>query len=289
MGLADFPLPVPGAEVLALPAPAPLPGCWAGAPSAAVDADGSLVVAYRIRTPGERGAAIIVARSQDGRQLATVSTLEKARFTAESLERPALVRHEKGWRLYVSCATPNTKHWHIECLEAPDPSRFDQATPRTVLAGSGRMGVKDPVIRRRADQWAAWVCCHPLEQAGEEDRMTTAFATSPDGLSWQWEGAVLSGRPAMWDARGTRVTAVLDDGRASYDGRASKEENFSERTGVARSCSAQAALCSISDRPVSPVRYLDVVPLPAGGFQLFFEMPRENGSHDLCAQRIVAC
>ncbi|GAA2807777.1 hypothetical protein [Nonomuraea dietziae] len=49
--------------------------------------------------------------------------------------------------------------------------------------------------------------------------MTTAYATSQDGLRWQWFGTVLTGRPGSWDARGARLTSVLPDGRACYDGR----------------------------------------------------------------------
>ena len=39
--------------------------------------------------------------------------------------------------------------------------------------------------------------------------MTTALATSDDGLAWRWDGTVLRPRPGAWDARGARVTAVL--------------------------------------------------------------------------------
>ena len=64
--------------------------------------------------------------------------------------------------------------------------------------------------------------------------MSTAYATSPDGLSWDWHGTVLGGRPDAWDARGARVTAVLPDGRVGLRRRASEEENCFERTGLAR-------------------------------------------------------
>ena len=81
--------------------------------------------------------------------------------------------------------------------------------------------------------------------------MSSAYATSDDGLDWKWHGTVLAGRPGAWDARGARLTSVLPDGRASYDGRATAAENWFERTG----------LVAARDEPVADVRYLDVLPL----------------------------
>jgi len=272
--LPDIPFPVPGRgarPAVAVPAPAAGPGNWAGAPSAVATADG-FVVAYRLRSAAGRGGENIVAASPDGATLTTVARLPKERFGAESLERPALVRLGDGrWRLYVSAATPGTKHWRIDALEAADPAGLADAEPVTVFGGDAATGVKDPVVQRRADGWHAWVCCHPLDVAGEEDRMTTAHAVSQDGLAWRWRGTVLAPRPGTWDARGARVTAVLGDGRLAYDGRATKEENFSERTGLAEDRAA----------PVSDARYLEVVPLPGGGFRLYYEAPLPDGSHEL--------
>ncbi|HVH64920.1 MAG TPA: hypothetical protein VM674_02715 [Candidatus Acidoferrum sp.] len=282
----EFPVPSEGDVVVVAPAPGSGPGFWSGAPSAALDTDGTLVVAYRVRVPDQRGSNIVIARTADGQHLTTVASLTKERFDAESLERPALVRTDDGWRLYVSCATPGSKHWRIDALDATEPAAFGTSEPYTVFAGDKQVGVKDPVIRRRNGKWLAWICCHPLDPAGEEDRMTTAYATSDDGINWLWRGVVLSGRAGMWDARGARVTAVLPDGRASYDGRATKEENFSERTGIARLTGQGGLLVAMNDAPVSNARYLDVVPLPGGGYQLLFEMPRADGSHDLCTERI---
>jgi hypothetical protein len=267
--VSAFPLPGDDRAAVAAPAPGAGPGHWAGAPSAALDADGSFVVAYRVRSVEQRGAAVVVARSDDGEHLATVATLDKDRFGAESLERPALVRTDAGWRLYVCCATPGSKHWWIEALDAADPSAF--AESRTVFEGDERTGVKDPVIRRADGRWHAWICCHPLDEPGEEDRMSTAYATSEDGLDWDWHRTVLEGRPGSWDARGARVTVVLADGRIAYDGRATKEENFSERTGLA----------DARDAPVAAVRYLDALPLPGGGHRIYYEAPLPDGSQEL--------
>ena len=225
----------------------------------------------------------MVARSADGERLTTVAILDKSRFGAMSMQRPALVRTPEGrWRLYVCSATPGSKHWWIDALEAAEPEGLADAEATTVFPGDDRVGVKDPVIRVGDDgRWRAWICCHPLEEPDEEDRMTTAYATSEDGLAWSWHGTALAGRPGTWDARGARVTAVLDDGRASYDGRATKEENFSERTGLARLAGPDGRLVPEGDGPAADVRYLDVLPLPGGGHRLWYEAPLPDGSHEL--------
>ena len=108
--------------------------------------------------------------------------------------------------------------------------------------------------------------------------MSTAHATSGDGLDWTWHGTVLRGRDGLWDARGARVTVVLPDGRTSYDGRATKEENFSERTGLA----------DARDAPVADARYLDVLPLPGGAHRIYYEAPLPDGSHELRTELVPA-
>ena len=280
--MSAFPLPIPGREVVVVPAPGRGAGHWSGAPSAARDPSGGWVIAYRVRTPTGRGGAVVVARSPDGEQLTPVTTLLKDRFGAESLERPALVRLPSGrWRLYVSCATPGTKHWRIDLVEAPDPEALVDAEPRVVMPGDALLAVKDPVIRPRDDGWEAWVCSHPLDPPGAEDRMVTRFATSPDGLTWSWAGTALTGRPGAWDARGARVTSVLPDGRAAYDGRATTGDNFSERTGLAVPSGHPGVLVPQGRAPVADVRYLDVIPLDDAGHRIYYEAPLPDGSHEL--------
>lgn len=275
------PLPGTGRVSVAVPAPGAGFGCWAGAPSAALDADGDVALAYRVRDVERRGAEVVVGR---GEAFAPVAALGKERFGAESLERPALVRTGAGWRLYVCCATPGSKHWWIDALDAPSLEGLAEAEPVTVFAGDAETGVKDPVVRRDGARWQAWICCHPLDEPGEEDRMTTAYATSEDGLAWEWHGTVLAGRPGAWDARGARVTAVLADGTVYYDGRARKEDNFREQTGLARGGRRLVGGAA----PVADVRYLEVLPLPGGGWRLFYEAPLPDGSHELRTELVSA-
>lgn len=281
--MTEFPLPGTGRVAVAAPAPGAGPGFWAGSPGAALDEDGTFVVAYRVRegVGPEGGASTVVALSDDGDQLTTVATLDKSRFGAMSMERPALVRTDAGrWRLYVCCATPGSKHWWIDVLEADDPAGFADADARTAFPGDDVTGVKDPIVQRVDGGWQAWICCHPLDLPDEEDRMTSAYATSADGIDWEWHGTVLAPRPGTWDARGARVTAVLPDGRAAYDGRATKEENWFERTGLARH-NGNGRLEQIGDEPVADIRYLDVVALPSGGYRIYYEARLPDESHEL--------
>ncbi|HEV2451096.1 MAG TPA: hypothetical protein VGS62_04130 [Streptosporangiaceae bacterium] len=287
--------PRPGESVVAVPPPGDGPGFWSGAPSAA-EHDGDIYLAYRLRRPiGQgRGYAVAVARSADGVSFETLLTITKEEVNAESLERPALVPTPEGtWRLYLSCGTFGTKHWRVEMVEAGDPAAFDARQRRVSLPGDVKTGVKDPVIVRRDDLWYLWATCHPLEDPTEADQMVSDHATSTDGWEWIWQGTALTGRAGQWDSRGTRISAVQFTGDpqgtivAYYDGRASAEENFEERTGVAIG-SDPAGLTAVGDGPLaqSPyglggLRYLTILPLPDGHQRIYYEMAREDGAHEL--------
>jgi hypothetical protein len=284
-------LPRPGESTVVIAPPGAGPGYWAGAPSAALGDDG-IYLAYRLRRPigAGRGYALAVARSADGIHFETLTTITREQVRAESLERPELVRDHSGrWRLYLSCATPGTKHWRIELLQAATPAEFDPGRRVMVLPGDAKTGVKDPVIRLNGT-WQMWACCHPLADPADADQMVTDYATSSDGLDWTWHGTALSGRPGHWDSRGTRVSAVWRDRDrfiAYYDGRATAAENYEERTGIAVGTEPES-LVAFGARPAaeSPhagrgLRYLDILELPGGRHRIYYEMARPDGAHEL--------
>jgi hypothetical protein len=195
-----------------VPAPGAEPGNWSGAASAVL-VDGIYWLTYRVRRPlvEGRGVSVVVARSEDGEHFVTVAEVRRAEFRAESFERPVLVRRpDGGWRLYVSCATPGSKHWWIEAVDADEPAGLETGVRTVVLPGTDSVAVKDPVVLVDETGWRMWVCVHPLTEPGHEDRMTTTYATSADGLAWDWHGTVLAPSAGSWDQRGTRVTT---DGR----------------------------------------------------------------------------
>ena len=285
-------LPTYDGATVVVPAPDAGPGNWSGAASAVL-VDGTYWLTYRVRRPltEGRGVAVVVARSEDGVVFETVTEVHREAFGCESFERPVLSPLPGGgWRLYLSCATYDSKHWWVDSLTADTVEGLPGGHRQVVLPGDDRVAVKDPVVQHPAapgEEWVMWLCCHPLTDAGHEDRMTTRRLTSPDGLAWTDRGEVLAGRPGRWDARGARVTTVLtaDPLTVLYDGRPDAESNWHETTGVARW--AGDRLVASDDAPVSSphsdgaFRYATGVPLPDGRTRFYVEAARPDGAHDL--------
>jgi hypothetical protein len=285
-------LPAPDDATVVVEPPGEGAGYWAGGPSAVLDDDGTMWLAYRLRRPlgAGRGYANVVARSADGVHFETATVLAREDFTCDSLERPALVRLDDGtWRIYVSCATPGTWHWRVDALDADHPADFSPDSATTVFAGDESVAMKDPVVKLLDGRWHAWVCCHPLDLPDDTDRMSTRYASSDDGLAWSMHDVALAGTPGRWDQRGARVADVAHAGGrwlAYYDGRATKEENAEERTGLAAGDTPGQLVAG--DGPfgagadgLMSMRYLSVVPLPDGGERLYYETSRRDGAHDL--------
>lgn len=276
-----------GAEVV-IEAPGDGPGNWAGAASAIL-VDGVYWLTWRNRRPlaEGRGVTVDVARSTDGVHFETVAEVSRDIFGCESLERPVLIAlPEGGWRLYLSCATWNSKHWWVDSLTAPTPEELPQGSRQVVLAGDDVEAVKDPVITAGADGWEMWLCCHPLTEPGHEDRMTTRRLTSVDGLTWDDHGVVLAGRAGEWDERGARVTTPIGADLFLYDGRPDAASNWFETTGVARWDGTRL----VPEAEIGPItsphsdgafRYAAAVPLPDGRIRYYVEAARPDGAHDL--------
>lgn len=286
------PFPLPGdAGVVAAPAPGAGPGWWAGAPGVVRHPDGGFVVGYRVRHGHDGFDENVIATSDArGETLTEVVRLPASHFGARWIERPAIVPlADGGWRLYVCLGREVSKMWWIEALDAPSPAGLGDAASHPTLALDDRHAMKDPMVERDENGWRAWVCAHLLDIPGDEDRMETMYATSADGLDWTWHGTVLRPRQGAWDQRGARLSSVLPDGRAAYDGRASAAENWFERTGIAVR-DATGAFTADAD-PRADIRYLTAMPLTdseGGGHRIWWEQRLPDESHELRTEHVPA-
>jgi hypothetical protein len=253
-------------------------GNWIGAASALLHGD-YIYLAYRDRHPVDkgRGNRAYVARSpiDNGVHFDILCVIDKADMDAESLERPAVdVTPDGDWDLYLSCATFNSKHWRIERLRARRPRDFNARTRETVLPGSAAFGIKDPVLIR-GQELRILATMHPLTEGDENaDQMLSVDAYSGE--------PVMVPEPETWYSRGTRITSVLGE-HAYFDGRASAEENFEERTGIARwNGSRYTAVAGPASSPFGDgaLRYVSAIELPAG-LRLYYESATKYGSHEL--------
>lgn len=302
------------------------PGWWAGAPSATFDpVTNTFFLVYRLRQPRDlgRGVECRIASSDNGIAFTDIWALPKSTVGALSLERASLLRGLDGrWRLYIGYVTPEDRRWRISYLEANEPDQFDIATLSPLLTPEdvGGEGVKDPNVFMIGRMTYMLVSYATTESDLTQDmeakkhasgdifntgltRSRTGAAVSGDGKRFQWIGDVSpvsafptpgptsSPEAAGWDAYCRRVGALLPLGSggymAFYDGGASVEENYEEKTGLALTFDLRTYYALSPDAPVlqSPyasgsLRYVDVLPV---GHELFYyyELAREDGAHEL--------
>ena len=198
------------------------------------------------------------------------------------------------WRLYVSCATPDTKHWWIEAIDADRPEDFADRPPhrRAARLRHGRgQGPRDRAsTTRRLARLDLRAPAHRAQVTRTGCR--TAYHRSDDGLVWERHGTVLAPRPGAWDARGARVSDVvsLDPLVVLYDGRPRAEDNWHETTGrgpghvpgdpgsVLVADDAEPLRSPYSD---GACRYAASVTMPDGTLRYYLELARPDGAHDL--------
>lgn len=290
------------------------PGYWVGCPSVLLD-DGRFYLTYRQRRPrgaaAERGWRCAVAVSDDGVSFRDVWSVEKAELGTDSMERFCLQRDMSGgYRLYMSYVDPLDNRWRIDVLHADDPAGFQVSNTKAVLTAdsTGTEGVKDPYVWQIGPVTYLFASCaervaglDPAAHATADiynvgaTTHPTGMATSLDGVSFTWHGAVL-GTGSGWDRYQSRLNSIVPVGGGYvgfYDGSAGHEENYEERCGVAVSFDLAHWQRLSTEQPwvTSPfgtgsVRYVDAL-LIDDTWWIYFEMARADGAHELRLARVA--
>ena len=294
----------PAAAAVVEEPPGPRAGHWAGAPGAFSDGD-IVYLVYRLRWPRpRRGGELRIARG-DGERFVTIWTATREDFGSQSIERCAILRDGRRWRLYVSYVDGLDDRWRIDIIEAGTPESFDPAARRPALSAdmANAIAVKDPWVRRVGDQWWMFVS-YGKRPHGDERKLhgsgdalstgavksETGLATSVDGVRWKWEGKVFAATTKGWDKATARLTTAFRSGDGwvgLYDGASDISENYEERCGIARSPDLRTWE-RIGSGPAigaaggpGTVRYVESVVF-RDGLLFFYERTRADGAHELC-------
>ncbi len=285
-------------------------GNWVGAPGVFSDAN-AVYLTYRYRQPRDQGRGIEsrIARSVDGVHFEDIWRVHQSELETSSVERFALDKTPAGYVLYLSFVDPVDNRWRIDQVIAqrPDQFRIHQREPLFTATQLNVAAVKDPVlVHAHGLSWMflSTAVVSPSDREYTEEELhgsqdvytsgfiasTTGLAVSRDGLHYQWLGHVLEPSLHHWDAYASRISTVFSTAHgfmAFYDGGASVQDNYEERTGVCVSTDLIHWTKLSVEGPwlVSPhgkgtLRYIDYVIWNRQVF-LYYEMACPDGSHEL--------
>lgn len=311
------PLFDPARGVTIVEPPGEGPGWWVGAPGVIYDDEAKRFwLYYRVRKPREygRGVECRITQSTDGVRFEEVWRATQGQFASPSIEKGYPMRTPEGrFRLYVSYVDGNDGKWRIDVMDADSPEGLrPEDRWRVFTADDVRVaGVKDPVVLVMGRLYYMLVSYAPNPEvmtAEDAERMhatadvyntgitksCTALATSEDGLHFTWRGEVF-GPGSGWDAYCGRLGAVLWTPpvfSVFYDGSASVEENYEEKTGLAISFdlvhyerASQSGPLLTSPHASGSLRYVDAVQF-SDEVLYYYEYARADGSHELRMNRV---
>jgi hypothetical protein len=286
-------------------------GYWAGAPGAFYEAtEKAWYLTYRLRRPrgvqSDRGGEAHIARSTDLKHWADIWSVNKEEFKTASIERGALHRGtDRVWRYFTSYVNPADGRWCVAMLRGTNVAQLYTKNVETIFTAQplGLEGIKDPWILRHENVYYMFLSvAAPTHKTTDQSHATldiyntgecisaTGLATSSDLDHWEWKGVVFRPDGAGWDRYCRRINSVVPiNGSflAFYDGSASHEENYEEKTGIAfsanllrwRTLSAKGP-AHISPHGSHSLRYVDAQVDGRNAF-LFYEYARTDGAHDL--------
>ncbi len=317
LGLAPLFDPAEGITILEPLNPGP--GWWVGAPSTLYDErTGKFYLYYRRRSktlgtekPRElgRGTNCYIAESVDGIEFSTIWEASKADLNTPSMEKAALALTLEGKaHLYISYVDPDDNKWRTDLIAGEHFNQLDVQNRIKIFTGDdiNAEGVKDPyvlILGRLYYMILSYAPSPPRAKALSEQMHATAdvyntgitkshtgLAVSSDGVHFRWVGDIFSPRESGWDAYAARISTLLYTPpvfTAFYDGSASVEENYEERTGIAISFDlrnyervTEAGPILTSPHASGSLRYIDAI-VVREQIYYYYEYARADGSHEL--------
>jgi len=286
-------------------------GYWTGAPGAFYDPlDKAWYLTYRLRRPRgvqpDRGGEARIARSKDLKNWEDIWSVNKNEYKTASIERSTIYRGpDKVWRYYTSYVHPADGRWCVAMLRGTDASKLYSGNVEVLFTAKplGLEGIKDPWIMLHEGVYRMFVSVAlPTSATTAKSHETldiyntgeclsaTGMATSTDLDHWEWKGIIFRPEGSGWDRYCRRINSVVpmeDYFLGFYDGSASHEENYEEKTGVAistnltnwRSLSAKGP-AYISAHASHSLRYLDAQ-VQGGTACIFYENARPDTAHEL--------
>lgn len=292
------------------------PGYWVGAPGVFQDAsDGSVYLTYRIRRPRgvqpDRGGESRIARALPNSPFEDIWSVQKDAYESTSIERSAIRCGPDGtWRYFTSFVDPADSRWCTVLISSDNIEDLDPSKRQVLFAGPALdlEGVKDPFIFEENGTYHMFLSvAEKTPDMGDDAHQTndiyntgqcisaTALATSTDLVHWDWQGVVF--RPdadsvnKTWDGYCRRINSVIRKGDAYigfYDGSKSYKENYEERPGIAISKDLKNWQTVTPDGPIvttpnatGSIRYIDALPTSDQHVNLYFEIARPDGAHEL--------
>ncbi len=286
-------------------------GFWVGAPGVFFDeTEKAWYLTYRLRRPRgvnpDRGGEARIARSTNLKTWKDIWSVEKKEYNTASIERSALHRGEdKIWRYFTSFVDPADGRWCVAMLRGPDVTQLYSKNVEIIFKAPPLKleGIKDPTIIKYDGSYHMLVSIAiPTQKTTAQSHATqdiyntgdcvsaTGLAVSRDLDHWQWKGVILAPEQGGWDRYCRRVNSVVffdEDFYGFYDGSGGPEENYEEKTGLARSPNLRAWRSLTRKGPafISPLgshslRYIDTHQ-DGQQIHLFYEYARQDGAHDM--------
>lgn len=286
-------------------------GYWVGAPGVLYDQDKELFyLTYRYHTHDcypntsimKRGHIARIASSQNGVEFVDIKEFRNEDFHASSLGRASLIKTKDGIYRYFMCHDNlDETQWVIGVLSAPriEELKPDAWQPAFTSGEATKESLRDPYVLFHDDVYYLLVTIERIrwpenkggdKYAGVTVKRSTGYATSTDGIHFDWKGEIFKPLETGWDSDCRRITSVLpltEQLVAFYDGSSGYENNHEDMSALAAGLRIDA-LTPVDPqvfRITSPwgtgsCRFVDVTRV-RGTFYIYYECCRRDESHDL--------